>query len=166
MTTLCPKSMIQLEKNSKEVTFSVIIVVGIISRRVFETIVFSCTLYILRQQIGGWHAPSTFLCTITSIGCVVVSVCIIGPSIEHLNAGVLFSLCLTTGLLLLVSEPRFSKNLHLSQEETHQIAVEKQHVVLLLLCVQLLCLIIYKKILVYSLLGQITALLGWILQKE
>ena len=85
--------------------FTLLTIISLALDVFLETFTYSWVLYILRRKIGGWHAPTAWLCQIISISMVLSTVFFIGPLFEMLPFPVIWILDGLAFLIALLQKP-------------------------------------------------------------
>lgn len=146
--------------------YLVVATFGICYHCFLETIIYTTTICTLRRVIGGFHASRFIYCLALSIGCVVISVIYLGQFMEGLTP-ILLMLFEISGLMIIcyLVPPRFVSSLHYSDSELSQICARKKGVIISLLFTHIVISSISGlRLMVYSILGQMTVLLSWVVQ--
>lgn len=148
------------------------LLLGILTGRFCEMIVFVLTFYAFRERMGGWHANHFWSCQILSVAITVSAVIFFGPCLE--GASLLFSVTINIIIVLLTccSKPAYPVAVHFTAEIKYLNTKKKNRMLIGLVVFQIFTLIVCDStIFVYSLLAlaftDFSVLLQYIkLQKE
>ena len=145
----------------------ILLLISIATESYLEIISFSISASVFRRHMGGWHAPSAWLCQIMSILLVLLAVFFVGPIIETLgNPAIVFSSAIALTLISLFISPAFPPQMHMSKTEIFANQRLKNIYLLILLLVQLISyLCLDYRISIYSALGLVITVFTVLLEK-
>lgn len=137
------------------VFFLILLLISIATKSYLEAFSFAVSASVFRRHMGGWHAPSAWLCQIMSTLLVLFIILLIGPMIEAIDKpAVIFALSVALTLVSLCIHPAFPPQMHMTETETHANQKLKNLCLLILLLVQLISyLFLDFRIVIYTALG-------------
>jgi accessory gene regulator protein AgrB len=114
----------------------------------------------MRRRIGGWHAASALQCQVFSFLLTTTNVLAFGPILEKAPTPFLGLITIGLSVVALFVKPIYPAQLHFTDEIKKQNNRKKNHLVLLVILLQIIALANSPRFLGYFLLGMLDALLG------
>lgn len=147
--------------------FAFIFVLSLILHQTLETLFYTGFFYSIRKYIGGWHSSSYTTCFLMSIGCVCLCVYLVGPFIKQVYPVFIFCIGSVFDIIVFFIPPCFSSKTHYSQKELETISIAKRRFAIKSFLIRLIYfLVVSSHHLVFATLGQLTAIVGWIIQNR
>lgn len=146
--------------------FLTVILWMLMSRRYYETVSFFFPLYFLRRRMGGWHAKSSRMCFLLSIGSVVLTSRFLS---DFLVYAPLWALIAMNGVAIFLSwrlHPVYPRQVNFGKEEKVANHIKKNRLLTLILCTQVFSTVFLdRRILCNSFCGVALAVVTVIIQK-
>lgn len=155
-----------LEKRLGMLVFiSICCIFAAITSTWIEVLIFTLVLYLFRRRLGGWHARTFCSCQLISIGTVIATILSIGPLLELVATTTLIILDISVIICTYALRPIYPSSAHFTQDITLANTKKKNHLLLILVVFQCICLKLkYSLFLTYSLLGLAIADISVLLQ--
>ncbi|MEG2718727.1 MAG: accessory gene regulator B family protein [Clostridia bacterium] len=135
------------------------------SGRYLETLFFLLPLYLLRRRMGGWHAQHAWTCMLISM-VVIICAGYIGDALEQNNVYIMVMIDIAVILCGMSLKPAYPHQAHFTQDDAAANEKKKNHLLLGVLCFQLLTVAFGNdEILTYTLLGIALAIVSVIIEK-
>lgn len=116
--------------------FMLITAISLILHKCVEALIFSVTLFLFRRRMGGWHAPSAWLCQTVSVCIMIFVVLVAGPSLVRLgHFGTLASNAVIVTASFVVP-PAIPPQMHLPGTEVIASVKKKNRLLLILIAAQ------------------------------
>ncbi len=134
---LAPSCCYELETHlGRFLFFALLITISLALHKCAEALIFSVTLFLFRRRMGGWHAPSVWVCQTISVCIMLFVVLVGGPFLIRLGAfGISVS---NVGIIAtsFVIPPAIPHQMHLSDAEIAASIRKKNQLLLFLIVVQ------------------------------
>ena len=156
-----------LEKRISQILFLTVVMIWAAVRHLtIEALVFVIVFHSFRRRMGGWHAKHAWVCQLTSLALVILSVGYIGTFFLTINPNII----IVSDLLLLCYasflKPEYPIQVHFTERETIGNIKKKNLLLLLILFLQCVTWIFLSvDIAVYSFVGLAVAVLSVIVPK-
>ena len=145
----------------------ILLLISMAAKAYLEVFSFAIAASVFRRHMGGWHAPSPWLCQIMSTLFVLLAVFLIGPIIEAADSrAVIFLSAAALTLVTFLIDPVFPPQMHMTKAEIFANRKLKNTYLLLLLLVQLISYLFFDlRIAIYTALGLALTLITISLEK-
>lgn len=131
-----------------------------------EALSFTAASFLLRRRMGGWHAPTPWLCQAISVASVLIAALVVGPLLETLPERVIYPLSMLLDLFAFVLRPAYPPQLHFNDKESRANSNRKNLLVGLLALIQLVSFLwLDFRIVIYSSLGLAVTVCSVLLEK-
>ena len=144
--------------------FCLIFMIAAFAGMLYQSIIYSCILYLLRKRFGGWHAPTAWLCQVISVAIVLAVVFFIAPKIMKLSLIKLWILKVVAFLFALLLKPVYPQKAHFSNGVIYANQRRKNILLFLVLTVQTCTFKRYSEILVYCMLAIYTGIISVLIE--
>lgn len=131
-----------------------------------EVFIFALTTHLFRRHMGGWHAPTPWMCQILSLGVVSLMTLLVGPLVTMIPQNTLFFLCLVLDFFILFLAPAYPPQLHLTLDEEKANIIRKNIILAFVIVIQICSFLSWDfRIVIYTFLGLATTVMTVLLEK-
>lgn len=142
------------------VFFLFLTMIALVLGKLPETVIFSAVFYVLRQRYGGWHAPYAWLCQGISLTLILGAVLCLGPAMLMLPPAVVWGVNIAVMAIALIRQPVYPAQVHFDQEIKTANHQKKNHILCVIIGLQIVLGFFYRKMLIYSLLAVLAGILS------
>lgn len=116
--------------------FALLTVISLALHKCTEALVFSVTLFLFRRRMGGWHAPSAWICQTVSVCVMLFVVFVAGPLLIRLGVYGIFASNAIIIAASFVVPPAIPPQMHLTDTEVVASVKKKNRLLLILIVLQ------------------------------
>lgn len=118
--------------------------IGLIAQEIVTIAVFAGTVFLLRRRIGGWHAPTAWLCQLLGTAIVFFSTYLIQKFANELPMVVHGVMALGADLCCVIFKPIYPRQLHFNESIIKENNKKKCSLLASFVLVQFWCLVLRR----------------------